>query len=373
MSVLTVVGLAGLVLAWIGLGALGRLVWQLTAQNGRSLLRIEALEHQLAPSSVEDEDLAIGLPPGSVLNDFELPLLGEGTMTLSQWRGRQVLLIFFHPGCAYCWQLLADLTALVPDPPPGRPVPLIVSTGDPAENRRLVEQYRIAVPVLLQEDSELAALYRVPGTPMAYVIDERGATLGPLALGAEAILARARGEQPRSVDGSPRADDLSQASVSQSFADTLGVSRVNRAGLPLGTVAPDFQLPTLNGGEITLASFRGRELVLIFVDPFSPPVDELLPRLKELSRQFPELALVLIGRGDLEENRRLVAEHDVTFPVALQRRWEISLAYGTLAAPVAYQIDAAGYLTAGPAFGGAAILRLALAASTPTTEPSLTS
>lgn len=244
----------GLVLSWAALGALAWFAVQLWAQNGRVLLRLEVLEEQHAASQAEEwEKGIVGRPVRSVLNDFELPALGGGRMTLSQWRGRRIVLIFFDPRCTYCWQLLPDLAMTDPEPSDGRPVPVVVSTGDPPENRRLIDLYRVRCPVLLQDDSEVAALYQVPGTPMAYLVDEGGATASPLVAGADAVLALAR------ADGAPvglaplRTEELERSPVSLQFTRPPGASRYARDGLPVGAAAPDFCLPGLVDEEICLA------------------------------------------------------------------------------------------------------------------------
>jgi peroxiredoxin len=52
----------------------------------------------------------------------------------------------------------------------------------------------------------------------------------------------------------------------------------------------------------------------------------------------------MIGRGDPEENRRKAEAHGFEFPVALQRQWEISKAYGIFATPAAFLIGPDGLI-----------------------------
>ena len=114
--------LMALTIAILGL-VLGVSVYQLILQNGRILLRLDALERAGAGPRVSGEPQE-PLPAGSVLHDFELPLLAGGSMTLSQWRGQRLLLIFFDPACVFCQKLLPSL--------PHTPAiaTLIISTGD---------------------------------------------------------------------------------------------------------------------------------------------------------------------------------------------------------------------------------------------------
>ena len=95
--------LVGTVLPWL-LGALGCwLVYQLLRQNGRILLRLEAVEVQVAQLSAASAAQAPrGLDPGASAPDFELPDLSGKPVGLARWRGRRVLLIFFNPQCGFC-------------------------------------------------------------------------------------------------------------------------------------------------------------------------------------------------------------------------------------------------------------------------------
>jgi hypothetical protein len=80
--------------------------------------------------------------------------------------------------------------------------------------------------------------------------------------------------------------------------------------------------------------------------------------LEKFHRQHPEMDVVMISRGEPAENRAKVKEHRLTFPVVLQRQWEISRLYAMFATPVAYAIDEAGIIAADVAVGSEAILDL---------------
>jgi len=136
---------------------------------------------------------------------------------------------------------------------------------------------------------------------------------------------------------------------------SLARSRIKRDGLKAGTPAPDFRLPRLDGGELSLEDFRGRQLLLIFSDPHCGPCDALAPALQEFHREHPELAMLMISRGEPKENRAKVREHGLSFPIVLQRQWEISRHYAMFATPIAYLIDGRGVIAADVAVGTEAI------------------
>ena len=83
------------------------------------------------------------LPVGSVAPDFELPDLTGARRKLAEFRGRDVLLIFFNPKCGFCTKMAADLAGLPADGGPDRVGIVVVTTGDVDENRKLIEKHGI--------------------------------------------------------------------------------------------------------------------------------------------------------------------------------------------------------------------------------------
>ena len=150
-------------------------------------------------------------------------------MTLSQWRGRKIALIFLSPRCKHSEKLLPDLAALLSEGAEVDPAPVIISTGSVEENQRFFGEHHIACPILLQEDSEVAALYQAMATPMAYLVDENGATLGNAAVGPTAILRLS----PRSRPGG--GSHFQRPYASGDSQRSLAFSQINRDGLKAGT------------------------------------------------------------------------------------------------------------------------------------------
>lgn len=138
----------------------------------------------------------------------------------------------------------------------------------------------------------------------------------------------------------------------------LARSKIKRDGLKAGTSAPEFRLPQLDGGEMSLSELRGRPVLLVFSSPTCGPCNTLAPKLQKFHRKHAEYELVMICRGEPEENCKKVKEHRLTFRVALQQQWEISRLYAMFATPVGYLIDPAGVIVADVAVGVDAILDL---------------
>jgi peroxiredoxin len=168
------------------------------------------------------------------------------------------------------------------------------------------------------------------------------------------VLYQVIGQNGRMLD---RLDSLERRSRSR-FG--LAQSHIERDGLPAGTPAPLFELPDIAGSTVSLAGFRDRRVLLVFSDPNCGPCDQVAPHLVRLHREQSgsDLSIVMIGRGDRNENRRKAQQHGFEFPVAVQRRWEISKQYGIFATPVAFLIGKDGVITHNVARGVDEILAL---------------
>jgi peroxiredoxin len=234
-------------LTWVAIVVVSWLGWQLLRQNGRLLLRLEALEAQLNELEFgEDEDPANrfnngslakskitrdGLKAGTPAPDFRLPRLdGRGELSLSDFRGRRVLLVFSSPQCGPCNALAPELEKFYqshhydtgqrrevedssmfvpvnPSPQPSPPNKLVlpmgegesaassgasvevvmISKGEPKENRAKVKEHGLTFPIVLQQQWEISRRYAMFVTPIAYLINEQGIIIQDVAVGTDAI------------------------------------------------------------------------------------------------------------------------------------------------------------------------------------------
>jgi peroxiredoxin len=192
-----------LVLTWAILAFALWLAYHLLRQNGRTLRRIEALEadfdilvstlQKAGAPTFGDRSLAKsrinrnGLTPGTFAPSFRLPRLdGGGELSLDDYKGRRVLLVFSDPDCGPCDALAPRLEQLANDSADVSVV--MVSRGDIERNRTKVALHRLTFPVVIQEHWQLSKQYAKFETPIAYLIDEEGRISAPVALGVEAIL-----------------------------------------------------------------------------------------------------------------------------------------------------------------------------------------
>jgi methylamine dehydrogenase accessory protein MauD len=116
------------------------------------------------------------------------------------------------------------------------------------------------------------------------------------------------------------------------------------AGLPVGTPAPAFDLPNLEGEEVTLDSLRssGRPVLLVFTEPGCGYCEELLPEVGRWQEELAdEFTIALITSDDPEENRVMSNEHGLS-RVLLEEDWEVSEAYEVEGTPSAVLVNPDG-------------------------------
>jgi peroxiredoxin len=338
-TLLGVLLLAVVLLAW--------LLAQVLRQQGRLLLRIEALEGPSGTLQAPEGDPARGgLPLATAFPPFRLPDLGGKDVALEDFDTR-VLLVHWSPGCGFCKEIAADLARLQDDLHLRKTELVLVSYGSPESNTALLEAHGLRCPVLLQTDAETIQGFARMGTPAAYLLDDRHRIAKPVAVGAREVpklAEEAAGSRRRLASERPLAESL-----------------IEREGLKAGVPAPAFELTDLAGRPVSLADKRGRRVLLVFSDPECGPCDVLLPDLARFEREHRAngLAVVMVGRGEPEENRRKAEAFGVEFPVVLQRGWRLSKQYGIFATPVAFLIDEDGVIERDVARGPTAILELA--------------
>jgi peroxiredoxin len=196
IGALSTIQLLGLVGGLVGLGLLAAQWWfllHLLSQNGRLLVRLEALETNVAADSAVPSQneapaqVAEGFPVGTQAPPFGLSGLYGETLTLEALLSAdKPLLLITEPNCRPCTALLPEIGRWQQEYSEKLTISLI-SRGDPEENRTKASEVDLQQHVLLQADWEVAEAYQVKGTPSAVLIAAEGKVGSPVASGEQAI------------------------------------------------------------------------------------------------------------------------------------------------------------------------------------------
>lgn len=115
-----------------------------------------------------------GLAAGTAAPEFTLPDLEGAERSLSEFRGKRILLVFSDiTGCASCDQLSPRLAALHATRRADVEV-VMVGRGSAEVNRERAASSGLTFPVLTERDNEVSTSYAAFSIPAAYLIDEEG-------------------------------------------------------------------------------------------------------------------------------------------------------------------------------------------------------
>lgn len=365
---LSAAGWVALVIGALGLMLLAAEGWALVhllGQNGRLLLRLDALEEALAGSgaavgrtpTVPAPQPPPGLAVGSPAPAFSLSGLHGETMTLDALRaaGKPVLLIFSDPNCGPCNGLLPDIGRWQREHSGVMTVALI-TRGKPEANRSKSAEHGIA-HVLLQSDREVAQAYMANGTPTAILVRADGTIGSPPSPGADAI----RQLVARTV-GSPAPVPAAIARTNGNGNGSVDTARpAPQAPAPgatkVGQPAPTLKLPDLDGNEVDLASFKGAKTLVLFWNPGCGFCSRMLDDLKSWEAAPPASApkLLVVSTGTPEANRAM----GLRSTVVLDQGFNGGRAFGASGTPSAVLVDAKGNLASPVAVGAPNVLALA--------------
>jgi len=120
-------------------------------------------------------------------------------------------------------------------------------------------------------------------------------------------------------------------------------SRMGRGGLKPGKKAPDFTLPCVAGGEVSLHDFAGRRVFLVFTMHGCKPCHRIVPELNKLQRGG-KVQVLVINNGEPEATQRWASEAHLCFPVLVQQQFSVSKRYEMYATPSAFLIDERGVI-----------------------------
>src|ERR1043165_6755106 len=155
-------------------------VFQLLRQQGRILLRLDALEKGVEGASPGSQPQ--GLPVGTPVPDFQLRDLTGKDVAFSSFRGKRALVLYWSPECGFCDMSAAELAKIQPSLKKSNTELVLVTFGSIDANKKLLEEHGLDCPVLLLEDGKpsveskeaVEKLFAFCGTPAACLIDAEG-------------------------------------------------------------------------------------------------------------------------------------------------------------------------------------------------------
>ena len=308
------------------------LMFQIIHQQGRILIRLG--EVQALPASTNAERIAKsrgGLPVGTPAPAFELPTLAGNRATLADLleAGEPLLLVFLHPSCGPCSELLPDVARWQSNLRIG-PRVIIISSGK-LESNRVALAAHPGESVLLQNEYEVSEMFRAYGTPTAVLISANGQIASPVVAGAEAVRALHKEALSHVNDSSRR-------------------TQVNLIGAP----APGFSARTTDGKLIRLVDFVGRDMLIVFWNPDCQFCRGMSDELVAFDKsEGPAGLLIVSAREDT-----LLPSRGFRSPIVIDQAGTINAEFNVRGTPMALRIDADGRIASDTARGKDGVMRL---------------
>lgn len=117
-----------------------------------------------------------------------------------------------------------------------------------------------------------------------------------------------------------------------------GFTRINKP-------APEFKLSLFGGGEVDLATYRGKPIVINFWASWCVPCRQEAPILESLWRFYQDKDVQFIG-VDIQDSEadslKYLREFDITYPNGLDTDGRITVDYGVIGIPVTFFINREG-------------------------------
>ena len=110
----------------------------------------------------------------------------------------------------------------------------------------------------------------------------------------------------------------------------------------VGKLAPDFQLPNLEGQSISLSDFRGKPVLVNFWATWCPSCRYEMPFIQEVFEEWSANGLVVlaIDKGESPSTvKDFIQSGNFSFPVLLDINQDVALEYNIRGIPATFFID----------------------------------
>jgi len=260
--------------------------------------------------------------------DFTLQTINGETISLSDFRDKPVMLVFWTINCAACQSQIPHTQAFYNEWSGDTIAVLTINVGDSISAvQNYVTNLRIIYPVLLDSTGRVAQAYGIPGVPVTFLIDAQG-ILKAYKIGAF--------QSREEIE-----------SALKSVFPSLTLTPKTETGAEIGNLAPDFTLQAINGRNTTLSEFRGKTVLLNFwVSSCSACVDEM-PYFQTIFDEHANEELVILSINCGESSQTVQGTIDglgLTFPILLDPDGSACTAYKR-GAPTTFLIDVNGIIT----------------------------
>jgi thiol-disulfide isomerase/thioredoxin len=318
--------------------------------------RVEKLGHAGAAQAQAPPP---GLKLGTAAPAFELSS-ADGTVSLAGLlkEGKAAFLVFTSPRCSACHAVMPKIKEWR-ERYGSKLSFVLVTSGDREANKE--QEERAAGELMLFDGAKTGGAFKVAATPGAVVVGIDGKIQAEMKYGLDkitAMLLETLGEPPE-----PAAAEVPAPAAEASAAESDAPLTQTGRGLPIGTVAPAFELVSASGQDpFPGPAGKGKPLFLLFTSPASTDSGEAIAKVQRWAAMHGDK----VGFAVMTTGGRLKLEGDGVF----EARTSVG-AFQVGEVPAAVLLGADGTVLSETAFGLEEIVVLFLSdvASAPLPPP----
>ncbi len=116
-----------------------------------------------------------------------------------------------------------------------------------------------------------------------------------------------------------------------------------------GQAAPDFTLPAVDGGQVSLSSLKGKPVIVNFWASWCTPCRKEMPDFQQVYDRYKEQGLTVLGVNVGDAKVGVTDFRDqvkVNFPLLMDVETEVQTAYKIMPLPATFFIDRSGTIRA---------------------------
>jgi len=261
--------------------------------------------------------------------DFTLQTINGETISLSDFRGKPVMLIFWKINCAACQFQIPYTQAFYDEWSSDTIAVLTINVGDSISAvQDYITSREITYPVLLDQQGKVAQTYGLPGVPVTFLIDSEGI------MKAYKI-------------GAFQSQEEIEDSLTSVFP-SLTLKPRTETGPEIGKLAPDFTLHAIDNQSMSLSKLRGKTVLLNFWLSTCDACIEELSYLQTASdnQTGKQVVILAINCGESSQTvKSIIDGMALTFSMLLDPDGEVCTAYKR-GAPTTFLIDGNGIIRA---------------------------
>ncbi|SHG93304.1 redoxin domain-containing protein [Ornithinibacillus halophilus] len=159
---------------------LGYAVWDFMDSDKNNNTSDATLEEDASNGSIDetgenDPDIVIGLEKGNRAPDFELQTLDGDLVKLSDFRGSRVMVNFWATWCPPCRAEMPDMEEFYQNKDVVILAVNLAETETSVDDiHTFVDDFNLSFPILLDEVTEVATMYKIQPIPTTFMVDSEG-------------------------------------------------------------------------------------------------------------------------------------------------------------------------------------------------------